>query len=110
VYWRTVYYENVNAIPYRQSINLPLLLTKYSSSHKTQQTLLLETSPLLRLKVRKPSGRDEQGQDWITTEANFGRIRSGSDGNFFENWRTGLDRTEKIFVVVMWLFWKYQKC
>jgi len=21
----------------------------------------------------------------------------------------GLDRTEKIFVVLMWLFWKYQK-
>jgi len=31
--------------------------------------------------------RDEHGQDWIRTEANFGRIRAGSDCNFFENWR-----------------------
>jgi len=38
-------------------------------------------------------------QDWIMTEANFDRIRTGSDCNFFENWRTGLDRTEKIFDV-----------
>jgi len=32
-------------------------------------------------------------QDWIGTEANFGRIRTGSDCNFFENWRsrTGSD-------------------
>ena len=32
-------------------------------------------------------------QDWIRTEANFGRIRAGSDCNFFQNWRirTGSD-------------------
>jgi len=31
------------------------------------------------------------GSDWIRTEANFGRIRTGSDCNFFQNWpiRTG---------------------
>jgi len=40
-------------------------------------------------------------QDWIRTEANFGRIRTGSDCSFFQNWRTGLDRTEKIFIVLM---------
>jgi len=26
-------------------------------------------------------------QDWIWTAANFGRIRTGSICNFFENWR-----------------------
>ena len=32
-------------------------------------------------------------QDWIRTEVNFGRIRTGSDCNSFENWRfrTGSD-------------------
>jgi len=32
-------------------------------------------------------------QYWIRTEANFGRIRTGSDCNFFQNWRirTGSD-------------------
>jgi len=27
------------------------------------------------------------GSDWIRSEANFGRNRTGSDCNFFENWR-----------------------
>jgi len=33
-------------------------------------------------------------QDWIRTEANFGRTGTGSDWNIFENWRsrTGSDR------------------
>ena len=33
------------------------------------------------------------GSDWIRTETNFGRIRTGSDSNFFHNWgiRTGSD-------------------
>jgi len=33
------------------------------------------------------------GSDWIRTEANFGRIRAGSDWNFCENGRirTGSD-------------------
>jgi len=41
--------------------------------------------------------RDEHGQDWIRvrTEANFHRIRTGSD---WEN-----------FCCLMWLFWKYPK-
>jgi len=26
-------------------------------------------------------------QDWIRSETNFCRIRTGSDSNFFENWR-----------------------
>jgi len=38
-------------------------------------------------------------QDWIRTEANFGRIRTGSDCNFLKIGGSGLDRTEKIFDV-----------
>jgi len=36
---------------------------------------------------------DHDWIDWIRTEANFGRIRTGSDCNFFENcrFRTGSD-------------------
>jgi len=45
--------------------------------------------------------RDGHGQDWIRTEANFGRIRTGSDCNFFKIGVPGLDRTKKIFVVLM---------
>jgi len=30
---------------------------------------------------------DKTGSDWIRTEANFGRIRSGSDFDLFENWQ-----------------------
>ena len=48
-------------------------------------------------------------QDWIRTEANFDRIKTGSNCNFLKFGRSGLDRTEKIFVVLMKLFWKYQK-
>jgi len=35
----------------------------------------------------------QQRWAWIRTEANFGRIRTGSDCRFFENWhiRTGSD-------------------
>jgi len=53
-------------------------------------------------------------QDWIRTEANFGRIRSGSGlkpilggsgldrtAIFFKIGGSGLDRTGKIFVVLM---------
>ena len=38
-------------------------------------------------------------QNWIRTEANFGRIRTGSDCNFFENWRirTGSDWKNLLF-------------
>jgi len=37
--------------------------------------------------------RIRTGSDWIRTDANFGRIRTGSDCNFFENWwiRIGSD-------------------
>jgi len=37
--------------------------------------------------------RIRTGSDWIRTEANFGRIKTVSDCNFFENWRirTGSD-------------------
>jgi len=31
--------------------------------------------------------RIRTGSDWIRTESNFGRIRTGSDCNFFENCR-----------------------
>ena len=39
------------------------------------------------------ASRDEHGQDWIRTKANFGWIRTGSDCTFFKNWwiRTGSD-------------------
>jgi len=52
---------------------------------------------------------DQTGSDCIRTEANIGRIRTGSDCNFFENWqiRTGSDWEN--FCCFMWLFWKYQK-
>ena len=42
--------------------------------------------------------RIRTGSDWIRTEDNFGRIRTGSDCNFFQKWWTGLDRTEKILL------------
>jgi len=37
------------------------------------------------------------GQDWIGLQF------------FLKIGGSGLDRTEKIFVVLMWVFWKYQK-
>jgi len=46
----------------------------------------------------KPS-REKHGQDWIRTEANFGRIRTGLDCNFFENWRIGTGSDWENFVV-----------
>jgi len=48
-------------------------------------------------------------QDWIRTEANFGRIRTGFDCNFLKIGGSRLDRTKKTFVVSMGIFWKYQK-
>jgi len=57
------------------------------------------------------SGLDRTGsdwigldQDWIRTEANFGRIWTGSDYNFLKIGGSGLYRTEKIFFVSMLLF------
>jgi len=35
---------------------------------------------------------------------NFGRIRTGSDCNFFDYWRIRTGSDWKIFVVPMWLF------
>jgi len=43
---------------------------------------------------------DEHGSGLDRTEANFCRIRTVSDCNFFQNWRIRTDRTEKIFVVL----------
>jgi len=40
----------------------------------------------------------------ICEQQRWARIRT--EANFC---RTGLDRTEKIFLLVMWLFWTYQK-
>ena len=42
--------------------------------------------PLL-LQALAEMSTDRIGSDWIRTEANFGRIRTGSYCNFFENWR-----------------------
>jgi len=44
---------------------------------------------------------DRTGLEWIRTEANFGRIRAGLDCNFFKIGGSGLEQTEKIFVVLM---------
>jgi len=37
---------------------------------------------------------DRTGSDWIRTERNFGRNRTGSEWNFFDDWwiRNGSDR------------------
>jgi len=37
--------------------------------------------------VKQTWARIRTGSDWIRTEANFCRIRTGSDCNFFKNWR-----------------------
>jgi len=52
----------------------------------------LELWKWLRLNEQRWA-RIRTGSDWIRTEANFGRSRSGSDCNFFQNWwiRTGSD-------------------
>jgi len=44
--------------------------------------------------MKRTSPEMSTDQYWIRTEANFGRIRTGSDCNFLENWRikTGSDR------------------
>jgi len=39
--------------------------------------------------------------DWIRTEVNFGRIGTGSDCSFFKFGVSGLDRTDKFFVILM---------
>jgi len=65
--------------------------------------VLSELKNLVRCQVPEMS----TDQDW--TEATFCRTRTGSDFNFLKIGRSGLDRTEKMFVVLMWLFWKYQK-
>jgi len=64
------------------------------------------------------------GSDWIRTEANFGRIMTGSDCNFFDNWRirTGSDwenifcfnviilNVSKILVVIRYYRFAKQQC
>ena len=50
--------------------------------------------------------RIRTASNWIRTEANFGGMRTGSDCNFLKIGGSGLGRTEKIFGVLMWLFWK----
>ena len=68
----------------------------------------LATVGLLWSAARAEMSTDRTGSDWIRTEANFGQIMTGSDCNFLKIGWSGLDRTEKTFVVLMWLFWKYQ--
>ena len=50
-------------------------------------------------------------QDWIGAGLKPILAGSGLDRTaiFFKFGGSGLDRTEEIFVVLMWLFWKYQK-
>ena len=48
--------------------------------------------------------RNRTGSDWIRTEANFGRIKTGSDCIFLKICGSGLNRTEIILLVFMWLF------
>ena len=57
--------------------------------------------------------RIRTGSDWIRTEANFGWIRTGSDCNFFENWRirTGSDwENFSCFDVIIMNISKFLSC
>jgi len=54
-----------------------------------------------RSEANQRRARIRTGLDSIRTEANFDRIKTGSDCNFLKIGGTGLDRTQKIFVVLM---------
>jgi len=58
--------------------------------------------------------RDEHGSGLDRTRSGLNPILAGSGLDrtaiFFKIGGSGLDRTEKIFVVLMWLYWKYQTC
>jgi len=60
-----------------------------------------------------PSARDEHGSGLDRTGSGLKPILAGSGLDrtaiFLKIGGSGPDRTEKIFVVLMWLFWKYQK-
>jgi len=72
-----------------------IIIIKLTSYSKTDSGPSLEEStpaPLLFSKIVKtPAGvyqrraQNRTWSDWIRTEANFGRFRTGSDCNFFEN-------------------------
>jgi len=57
--------------------------------------------------------KDEHGSVLDRTASGLKPILTGSGLDritiFFKIGVSGLDQTEKIFVVLMWLFWKYQK-
>jgi len=55
--------------------------------------IILKISKILVVIGLPEMSTDRTGLDWIRTEAYFGRIRTGSDCNFFEDWeiRTGSD-------------------
>ena len=59
------------------------------------------------------SGRDQHGSGLDRTGSGLKPILAGSGldrtGIFLKFGESGLDRTEKIFLVLMWLFWTYQK-
>jgi len=59
-------------------------------SHNEHNANREVATPLWALACLSEMSKD---QDWIRTEANFGGVRTGSDYNFFQNWRirTGSD-------------------
>ena len=65
------------------------------------------------LKLSPMSSRDEHGSGLDRTGSGLKPIFGGSGLDrpaiFFKIGGSGLDWTQKIFVVLMWLFWQYQK-
>jgi len=61
--------------------------SQYSAGLDSKTRILYTTG------VHQRWARIRTGSDWIRTEANYDRIRIGSDCNFFQNWRirTGSD-------------------
>jgi len=53
--------------------------------------------------------RDEHGSDWMRLKPIFGGSGLDRSAIFLKFGGCGMHRTQKNFVVSMWLFWKYQK-
>jgi len=69
-------------------------MADFNIDYDIQYILIFLCKPAQNFMVFAPEmSTDRTGSDWIRTDANFGRIRTGSDCNFFENWRirTGSD-------------------
>jgi len=78
----------------RCSSPLPPLFMTLTASHRCAPPLPPITGRANQSAVRLAEmSTDRNGSDCIRTEANFGRIRTGSECIFFQNWRirTGAD-------------------